>query len=213
MANHWRLLSVGHSNHSLAEFLVLLRGAGVTALADVRTQPASRYAPHTNAGPLATALRDIGITYVFLGDALGGRPSHHDVYDEEGRVDYERVRQTDWFVEGLDRLVKGTERYVVAMMCGEEDPLDCHRGLMITPSLTERGIHPGHLRRDGRIETTPEMEQRLLAITGVGDGLLDGLFADQLDEQDRKDLLVTAYRKRSKRVAYRLDQQEGEGSE
>src|SRR2546423_472439 len=158
MSNSWRLLSVGYSNHSLEEFLALLRRAGVTALADVRSHPASRYNPHTNGPQLAASLRAIGIAYVFLGDQLGGRPEPRELYNEEGRVDYELVRETDFFREGLTRLIRGSEQYTIAMMCGEEDPLDCHRGLMITPALKEHRVFPGHLRRDGRIETTPEME-------------------------------------------------------
>src|SRR5205807_4582797 len=150
--------------------------------------PFSRYNPHTNGPQLTAALRSVGIAYVFLGEQLGGRPAPRELYDED-RVDYERVRRTDFFREGLDRLIRGCDRHVVVMMCGEEDPLDCHRGLMITPALGEAGIFPGHLRRDGRIETTAEMEQRLLALTKVGEGLIDGLFAGQLDAEDQRQLL------------------------
>src|SRR5205814_1296913 len=103
----WHLLSVGHSNHSLEEFLALLRRAGVTAVADVRSSPFSRYNPHTNGPQLAAALQQAGISYVFLGDQLGGRPPPRELYDEEGRIDYERVRQTDFFRLGLDRLMRG----------------------------------------------------------------------------------------------------------
>jgi uncharacterized protein (DUF488 family) len=202
-----RLLSVGYSNHTLERFLALLRDARVTALADVRSSPFSRYNPHTNGPQLATELRSVGIAYVFLGEQLGGRPAPRELYDED-RVDYERVRQTAFFREGLDRLIRGCDLHVVAMMCGEEDPLDCHRGLMITPALGEVGIFPGHLRRDGRIETTPEMEQRLLSLTKVGEGLVDGLFAEQLDAEDQRALLAEAYRRRAKKIAFKLEETE-----
>src|SRR3954471_13337601 len=102
MIDTGRLLSVGYSNHSLEDFLGLLRCAGVTAVADVRSHPASRYNPHTNGPQLAASLRALGITYVFLGDQLGGRPEPRELYDD-GRVNYERVRQTDFFREGLAR--------------------------------------------------------------------------------------------------------------
>jgi uncharacterized protein (DUF488 family) len=207
MSHTGRLLSVGYSNHTLEQFLALLRAAGVSALADVRTSPFSRYNPLTNGPQLSAALRAVGIAYVFLGEQLGGRPGPRELYDED-RVDYERVRQTAFFREGLERLIRGSETHVVAMMCGEEDPLDCHRGIMITPALVEKGIFPGHLRRDGRIETTPEMEQRLLALTKVGDGVVDGLFAAQLDEEDQRKLLAEAYRRRAKKIAFKLEETE-----
>src|SRR5262245_15452457 len=85
-----RLLSVGHSNHSFEQFVELLRGAGVTALADVRSSPFSRRLPHFNGPQLAASLRPLGIASVFLGDDLGGRPRPRDLYDEDGRVDYEK---------------------------------------------------------------------------------------------------------------------------
>jgi hypothetical protein len=90
------------------------------------------------------------------------------------------------------------------MLCGEADPLHCHRGLMITPVLVERGIFPVHLRKDGTAETTAELEARLLAETGVGNGVLDGLFAEMLTEEERQQFLQEAYRVRAKRAGYRL---------
>jgi hypothetical protein len=96
------------------------------------------------------------------------------------------------------------------MLCAEEDPLDCHRGLMIAPALVERGIAPAHLRGDGSLETTPALEKRLLAETKVDDGAMDGLFAAALTADDRREMLAEAYRIMGRRKAYRLPQGEQE---
>lgn len=198
-----RLFSVGHSNHDLDRFLSLLRDAGITAIADVRSQPYSRRLPHFSRPELERALREAGIAYAFLGDTLGGRPESPSLYDADGLVNYERVRGTAAFQQGLERLCQATEKFRVAMLCGEEDPLDCHRGLMITPALAERGVQPGHVRKEDRIESTPEMEARLLAETGVGDGLLDGLFATMISDEERGRLLAEAYRAMAQRKGFR----------
>jgi hypothetical protein len=203
-----RLFSIGHSSHDLAGFLGLLRRAGVTALADVRSMPFSQRWPQFNRPALEHALRSADIAYVFLGDRLGGRPRQPSLYDATGRVDYERVRTTPLFRQGLDDLLGGLESYAITMMCSEADPLDCHRGLMITPALRERGVAPLHLRRDGTAETTPEMEERLLAETRVGRGVVDGLFAAQLTEEERRQLLAEAYRIMARRKAYRQKAEE-----
>jgi uncharacterized protein (DUF488 family) len=203
------LFSVGHSNHELPAFLALLDAAGVTALADVRSHPFSQRLPYFSRPALEQTLRDRDVAYAFLGDLLGGRPADPALYDGDGRVDYERVRATDAFRLGLDRLLDGAERYRVAMLCAEADPLDCHRGLMITPALGERGVFPLHLRRDGTAETTEEMERRLLAETGADGGLLGGLFAAVLGGEERQVLVAEAYRVRARRKGYRKQGEAG----
>ncbi len=173
----------------------------------------SKRLPQFNRPDLERALREAGIAYVFLGDLLGGRPDDPSLYDDEGHVDYERVRQTPAFRRGLERLLLGLERYRVAMLCAEADPLECHRGLMITPALVEFGVTPLHLRRDGSVETTAEMERRLLRETRVGEALLDGLFADAVTPEMKADLLAEAYRKQARRKGYRRPPAEPDGRE
>jgi uncharacterized protein (DUF488 family) len=198
-----RLFSIGHSNHSVSEFLSLLMVAGVTAVADVRSRPYSGRYPQFNRPELEMSLRDSAIQYRFLGNLLGGRPDRMSLYDA-GRVDYERVRKTPDFRRGLERLVQNTTEHRIVMLCAEEDPLDCHRGLMIAPALAELGIQTVHLRGDGRVESTAQMEQRLMEETGVGDGILDGLFGGMLSEAENRELSADAYRRMAKRKAFRM---------
>jgi uncharacterized protein (DUF488 family) len=202
------LYSIGHSNHDFAHFVDLLRLAGVRAVADVRSSPYSRRLPQYSREVLEQALRAHGIAYVFLGDLLGGRPADPDLYSD-GRVDYEKVRQTATFFHGLERLTDGLQRQAVAMLCAEEDPLDCHRGLMIAPALLEWDVATLHLRGDGSEENMAQMEGRLLDITGLG-GVVNGLFADQIPPEERRAYLAEAYRKQSAAKAYKVRPNEGE---
>jgi uncharacterized protein (DUF488 family) len=199
------LFTIGHSNHEWPSFLQLLRQARVTAIADVRSSPYSRRLPQYSRETLERGLRDEGITYVYLGDLLGGRPPDEALYGPEGRVDYEKVRQTESFRRGVARLLSGMERYCVAMLCAEDDPLDCHRGLMIAPTLRETGISPAHIRGDGTLEDSEQMERRLLECTGLG-GEGNGLFAATLSQEERGALLREAYRRRALQKAYQADQ-------
>src|SRR5262249_20027748 len=115
-----RLFSVGHSNHEQERFVALLREAGITAIADVRSRPYSQRLPHCNREGRRGGLWEADIASAFRGAALGGRPGLPSLYDADGRVDYERVRATAAFQQGLDRLCRATEEYRVAMMCSEE---------------------------------------------------------------------------------------------
>jgi uncharacterized protein (DUF488 family) len=199
-----RLFSMGHSNLEFERFVELLRSAGVIAIADVRSQPFSKWLPWTNRPHLEPALADHEIRYHFLGDQLGGRPQSTEVYDLDGRVNYERVRATAAFQRGLDCLAEALENFRLAMLCSEEDPIDCHRGLLIAPAMKERGFAAMHIRGDGSLESQADFEARLIDATGVGSGLLDGLFAASLSTEDRDQILADAYRVQSQRKAFRL---------
>src|SRR5262249_60154705 len=109
-----------------------------------------------------------GLLYVCPGALLGGRPARAELYHPEGWADYERMRATPEVARGLDRVLQGLARERIALLCAEEDPLDCHRGLMLTPALKERGVPPVHVRRGGRLEATAQMEQRLQEATRPG---------------------------------------------
>ena len=199
-----RLFTIGHSNHEPDRFLGLLRSAGVTAIADVRSSPFSQRYPQFNQPELRGALEPHGIRYIYLGDELGGRPRDPNMYDGEGRVDYRRMRSSTSFKVVLDRLLANLGEQTIALMCAEEDPLECHRGLMICPELVEHGICPRHVRAVGSPETTSELEARLFRLTGVGRGILDGLFAASVTPEERASLLFEAYQAQARRHAFRL---------
>jgi uncharacterized protein (DUF488 family) len=67
------VLTIGHSTHSLEVFVELLHRHGVTALADVRSAPYSRFNPQFNREALEQSLIAHSIKYVFLGRELGAR--------------------------------------------------------------------------------------------------------------------------------------------
>ena len=164
MRDHQRtVLTIGHSTHTLEGFLVLLCQHDVTAVADVRSAPYSRFNPQFNRDVLASALDVEGIRYVYLGNELGGRSGDPECY-KDGRIRYERVRRTKSFRNGLVRVVDGAARHRIALMCVEKEPLDCHRTLMVSLALDEKGIRIEHIHSDGRLEQHSEAMDRLLEL-------------------------------------------------
>lgn len=141
--------SIGHSNASITDFLALLRRFAIALLVDTRSQPYSRYNPHFSRAPLAQALQQHGIEYVFMGQELGGRPEAEEFYFESGKVDYELLAGAPFYQAGIDRLLElGAERRV-AFMCSEGDYKKCHRYWLITRTLTRRGIAVAHILHSG----------------------------------------------------------------
>jgi uncharacterized protein (DUF488 family) len=162
------LYSIGHSDHQLADLIALLQRHGVTTLVDVRSQPYSRWVPQANRETLARALEESGLTYLFMGDSLGGRPPDPTLYKADpaqsdpaaARPDYGRLAATPAFQTGLERLLDLAHTATVAMMCSEGDHRHCHRSLLITPHLLARDARVVHIRPDGTtVEAQPEPKQ------------------------------------------------------
>jgi len=159
MSSSARLWTIGHSNHPADRFSALLQQHGIETVVDVRSQPYSRFSPHFRQARLRDLLLDIGISYLFLGDELGGRPKGPGLYNSAGNVLYDRVARTECFAKGLRRLMATAETQQVAAMCSEEDPTRCHRRLLITRELLNSDTPPTvmHIRGDGRLVTEAEL--------------------------------------------------------
>lgn len=190
------LYTIGHSDHSLADFLALLRVHDITAIADVRSSPYSRRQPQFNREPLKAALRDVGITYVFLGRECGARAEDPACYDQ-GKVQYERLAQTALFQDGLARIRAGAEAFRLALMCAEKDPLTCHRTILVSRHLVEQGMAVEHVLADGSLEPHNLTLTRLRQQLGLRQ---PDLFCSESDLDD------LAYRQQGERIAYRVDE-------
>ena len=147
-----RVYSIGHSNQPVEDFIAVLQRAGIKSVVDVRSQPVSRFSPQFNRKRLADSLQRGGVSYLFLGEALGGRPSGREFYDADSYVLYGRLAETPEFRAGLDRLVTLAAAEPVAVMCAEEDPAACHRRLLVGRALADLGVSMFHLRRTGKME-------------------------------------------------------------
>ena len=192
--NHGAMYTIGHSNHSLAAFLALLGDAGVTAIADVRSAPYSRFNPQFNRNVLGDALRREGLDYIYIGRELGGRSDDPRCY-EGGRICYDRVAGTARFKAGIARLMHDAAKPSMALMCAEKEPLDCHRTLLVAPALTDHGLDVAHIHASGDLEPHGDAMQRLLA-------KFDLLEQDDLFVQPRAELIAAAIKRQTARVGY-----------
>jgi uncharacterized protein (DUF488 family) len=196
------LFSIGHSNIPADRFIGLLRAAGVNAVADVRSTPASRRFPWFSGGNLAARLQQEGMFYFAFGDALGGRPRDPKLY-RDGIADYEAMARREEFRAGIDRLLEAAARHRICLMCAEREPLDCHRCLLVARALAARGRVVGHILHDGTIEPHAVTEQRLLSEIGADADLFT---------TGQNDRLAAAYCRRVRAVAYRAPRSTGANS-
>jgi len=153
------IYTVGHSNHAFDAFLEILKRHVIQVVVDVRSSPYSRWVDHFNREVFGASLKYEGLRYMFLGDALGGAPDDDAFYDGEGHVLYGRIAETPQFEEAIRKVIDEATRSRLALVCGEEDPTDCHRFLLIGRVLGERGLRVLHIRGDGAVQTEEEIEK------------------------------------------------------
>lgn len=192
------VFTIGHSNLELAVFVEMLNAHGVKSICDVRSRPGSFRFPQFNRETLEALLELANIHYQFLGDSLGGRPADPHAYHQDGLEDYLARQKAPDFSAGVDRVLEFSAAGNIVLMCAEEDPLQCHRFLMICPALTQRGVVPVHLRKGGALESQSAAEDRLLArhdLTAFGSG---SLFASE-----RGLAIEGAIRRQSREYAFR----------
>lgn len=194
------VLTVGHSTHPMAGFVALVQMHGVTAVADVRSAPYSRFNPQFNRDTISDALREHGIRYVFVGRELGARSEDPACY-EDGRIQYTRLARTVLFQRGLDRVMQEASNYRMALMCAEKDPIDCHRTILVGRELLRRGVDVAHILADGRLEPHEETMGRLLTRLGMAE---PNLFFS------RAELMEQAYDAQAARIAYVDESASGE---
>ena len=165
--------TIGHSNHPIERFVALLKAGGVERLVDVRSMPWSRRFPQFGRERLAKSLAEAGIDYIWEGESLGGKPKTGASYgDAAARPE---------FKDAVGRLIEDSAATTLCLMCAEKEPLDCHRTVLVSRRLAERGAAIEHLLADGSVRSHTEIE----------DKLLDRNAADLFD--DRAKRLADAY--------------------
>ena len=199
--NH-SLFTLGHSNLEWPTFQQTLRCFGIGLLIDVRSRPHSSRYPQFSQPEFEEALRAAGLRYLFLGEELGGRPEDPKAYGENGVVNYSVRRRAHDFQRGIDRVLAEVQLHTLALLCAEEDPLSCHRFLMVCPELVARGAEPQHIRKGGVLETQRQAEDRLLSAHHFSDVTSGSLFPVGRDAA-----LDDAYAAQSLKCAFRVDPQ------
>ena len=110
------------------------------------------------------------------------------------RADYEKMPASPEFRAGLAKLIAAAERYELAAMCSEADPLDCHRCLLVGRAVTGAGLDVGHILASGEIIAHTEIEDRLLK--------LEHFAEPDLLMRSREERLAEAYRSRNLKRGY-----------
>jgi uncharacterized protein (DUF488 family) len=150
--------TVGHGTRTSDELARIVRGAGVRRVFDVRRFPGSRRYPHFARQALERSLPDVGVSYEWRGEALGGRraplaTSRHGALRVAGFRSFADHMDTPAFRDALTALeADATTGAPVAIMCAETLWWRCHRRL-ISDALVVDGFDVVHLVDAGTTQT------------------------------------------------------------
>jgi uncharacterized protein (DUF488 family) len=156
-----RLWTVGHGNLDQSALIDTLTKAQIEVLVDVRSYPWSRRNPHFNQAAIGAACENAGVRYLWR-ESLGGKPKRRDLWIEDGIPDYRRMAREPDFERGIDELVTLAKAHLVAVMCSEVRPEQCHRTQLLTPPLVRRGVRVEHLLPGAEALLDVGAAQRLL---------------------------------------------------
>lgn len=181
--NDSTIYSIGHGNKSANDLVNELKSFNIKFLLDIRSKPYSKWSPHFNKDKIEKELAQHDIKYVFIGDHLGGLPEDRTCYDINGKVIYDRIKEKDFFKEGLKRLITANEKGVlIAIMCSESNPLQCHRSKLIGAELlSNENISVKHIVAVNKVKS----QEMVMGEITKGAGTVD-LFGNQTKLTSRK---------------------------
>lgn len=199
------IFTVGHSTYQLEHFMGLLKKYSITAVADVRSLPSSRFAPQFNRPALERELARIGLTYVFLGAELGADMARY----RRGDTQYlDRLNDLD-AQRGIQRVLEGSREFRVALMCTEKDPMECHRTLLVSEMLVHQGARVTHILEDGSQRSHTELIDQLIIEMGTNQGAFNFDLPDELETDPRTKAINKKELEIIKKQQIKIDQREG----
>ena len=143
------LYSVGHSNHTMDEFLSLLKVYSIRSLIDIRRSPHSSKFAQFDWKALEYALIHHEITYHWFEDLGGWRKGLGEDSPNLGLKDGDFRHYADYMLSDTFRTAAGRLTGIArirrtAMMCAEKDFQRCHRRLL-SDYLTAQGMVVTHI--------------------------------------------------------------------
>ncbi|MCC6288313.1 MAG: DUF488 domain-containing protein [Chitinophagaceae bacterium] len=150
--------TVGHSTHSIAVFIAMLKSFDIKTLADIRRFPGSNKYPQFNKENLEASLKHNGIKYIHLED-LGGRRkakkhSKNNKWQNISFRGYADYMETTAFENAIANLETIALKQPTAYMCSEAVWWSCHRS-MVSDYLKAKGWTVLHIMAAGKAEEHP----------------------------------------------------------
>jgi uncharacterized protein (DUF488 family) len=156
------IYTIGYGNREIKDFFDLLKKYDIEFLIDVRSFPYSKLKHFYSKPSLEGLSKKNNVQYVFWGKSLGGKPDNEELYFDDGRVNYKKIQEQDYYQKSIERLIDGyNQGFKLALMCSELKPEECHRSKLIGESLIEKDIKVQHIDSNGNLKGQNEVILRV----------------------------------------------------
>lgn len=199
------IFTIGHSNYSIDRLIDMLRHFNINCVVDIRGTPYSKYNVQFDKETIRYSLTKAGFIYIYMAKELAAKRINKVSYNDEGYADFEKVIHEKDFIKGIERLKDGCKKgYKIAILGAMQDPIRCHRSILVGKALTECGFNVKHILDDYTIASQKDIEQNLLDkyFKNRGQITIDSLLGNELNDED---MIKECYKMANKEIGYRIE--------
>ena len=199
------IFTIGHSNYNVEKLIDMLRYYNINCVVDIRGTPYSKYNVQYNKETIRNTLIKEGFVYIYMAKEFAAKRDNKESYNKEGYSDFEKVIYEDDFKNGIERLKNGCEKgYRIALLGAMQDPIRCHRSILVGRALVENGFNVKHILDDYSIAYQTDIEKSLLEkyFEDRNQMTIDYILGTNKSE---KEMIEESYRLANKEIGYRIE--------
>ena len=199
------IFTIGHSNYNVEKLIDMLRYYNINCVVDIRGTPNSKYNVQYNKETIRNTLIKEGFVYIYMAKEFAAKRDNKESYNKEGYSDFEKVIYEDDFKNGIERLKNGCEKgYRIALLGAMQDPIRCHRSILVGRALVENGFNVKHILDDYSIAYQTDIEKSLLEkyFEDRNQMTIDYILGTNKSE---KEMIEESYRLANKEIGYRIE--------
>lgn len=199
------IFAVGHSNYPYDKLIEMIKKYGINCVVDIRETPYSKYNTQYNRESLRENLKSSGFTYVYMGHEFGAKRQTKESYNDDGYADFEKVIKEELFLKGIERITKGLQMgYKIVLLGAMQEPIRCHRSIMLGKYLNEKGFDVKYIMHEGNIVNQDYIEEDLLNkyFSDRNQLSIDSLLGT---DKSREEMIEEGYKLANKEIGYRTE--------
>ena len=199
------IFTIGHSNYKIEKLIDMLRYYNIDCVVDIRGTPYSKYNVQYNKEIIKATLIKEGFVYIYMAKEFAAKRENKESYNKEGYSDFEKVIYEEDFKNGIKRLKTGCEKgYRIALLGAMQDPIRCHRSILVGRELVKNGFKVNHILDDYSIASQNDIEKSILEkyFEDRNQMTIDYLLGTNKSEEE---MIKEGYRLANKEIGYRIE--------